>query len=262
MHFLKEIVENPELEDPFNKHLNVHRHFARYSKGVFIGPAFKITKTNTKITIKGSFEFEDFIQEMVVKTVPDETLKIKCSLIASKDISDTITNLGLEWRLKKTQDKDTGVIRSFKATFDGEINKNILLESIKSLRETSYLLLNFNLNPTCKITTKLRLPQPSKKKPEEDDIGKRLQFCTGIINNTEASIKMIIEGCLSDFKSEIPSKWRTIILTNTYNINDIEIPKNVKNSKLLRVMATRKGKLIRTINVDKEIIENQYNIVV
>ena len=51
MHFLKKITESPILEDPAKKHLDVHRHFYRYSKGEFIGPAIKISKTSSRITI-------------------------------------------------------------------------------------------------------------------------------------------------------------------------------------------------------------------
>ncbi|GAG82342.1 unnamed protein product [marine sediment metagenome] len=49
MHFLKKIIESPNLEDPAKQHIDVHRHFYRYSKGEFLGPALKISKSNTRI---------------------------------------------------------------------------------------------------------------------------------------------------------------------------------------------------------------------
>ena len=67
---------------------------------------------------------------------------------------------------------------------------------------------------------------------------------------------------MEDFKSDLPTIWKTIIIKNNYKITEIELPKNVKNSMLLRLLATRKGKMYRSIDVDGEIIEKQYNIVV
>ena len=50
MHFLKKIIETPILKDPAVDHIDVHRHFYRYSKGEFIGPALKISKSKARIT--------------------------------------------------------------------------------------------------------------------------------------------------------------------------------------------------------------------
>ena len=256
MHFLKKLIESPELDDPAKKHKRIHRHFARYSKGIFIGPAIKITKTNTKITLKGSFEYEDLIQEVIATTISDREFEINGVLITGSDIKEDISNLGLDWKLKKS----TGKTINYKAEINDKINRNHLIEIIDILRETSYLLLSFNLNPTCKMSTKKRIPQPSKKKIEEDDINKRIQFCNGVINNSERNIKLIIDLILIDFKLNLPEKWKTIKITNNYNITDIIIPKNIKNSSLLRIMAIRKGQMKRTLDVDGELIEKQYSI--
>lgn len=258
MHFLRKLIESPELNDPAKKHKNIHRHFARYSKGIFIGPAIKITRTNTKITLKGSFEYEDLIQEIIATTISDGEFEINGVLITGSDIKEDISNLGLDWKLNKS----TGKTINYKATINDKIDRNNLIEVIETLRETSYLLLSFNLNPTCKVSTKKRIPQPSKKKIEEDDINKRVQFCNGVINNSERNIKLIIDLVLEDFKLELPEKWKTTTITNNYNITDIIIPKNIKNSSLLRIMALRKGKMTRTLDVDGELIEKQYSITV
>jgi len=258
MHFLKNLVQTPILENPAENHINIHRHFYRYSKGDFIGPALKITKTKSKITLKGSFEYEDFIQELVTKTNSENNINIKGILIAGNDVSNLISNLGLNWVLKRS----TGKTINYKASVMEEISKEVLLECIEKFRETSYLLLSFNINPTCKVTTKNKIPQPSKKKVEEDDLDKRVQFCNGVMGNNEKFENLIVEFALEDFKNDLPSKWKDIELTNTYKINEIELPKNQKDSVLLRILAIRKGKITRTVNVDGEIIEKQYSIVV
>lgn len=260
MHFLRKVIESPILEDPANKYKSVHRHFYRYSKGEFIGPAMKISKTQTKITLKGSHEYEDLILELVVNSIsnPNQLFEIKGKLISGVDISDTISKLGYNWNLKKS----TGQTKNFKANIVDQTNQVKLLESIKAFRENSYFLISLNLNPECKITTKKSIPQPSKKKIGDDDVNTRIKFCTGYISNTEKNLETILNFCVPDFKSELPGNWKSIIVFNNYKIEDIDMPKNIKNSRLLRIMAIRKGKLLRSIEVNGEIIEKQYNIVV
>jgi len=260
MHFLSRLIETPILEEPAKNHMNIHRHFYRYSKGDFIGPAIKITKTKAKITLKGSHEYEDLILEIIAKTIsdPQQSFEVKGKLITGMELSETITDLGLNWILKKS----TGKTKNYKADIVDQINKNQLLQAIKIFRENSYLLLSFIINTTIKVTTKKNIPQPSKKKAEDDDVSKRIQFCNGTISNTDANLKMVLDLVASDFKTDVPDNWKTIILLNNYNITEIVIPKDIKESRLLRIMAIRKGKMYRSINIDGELIEKQYSIFV
>ncbi|MHA1291784.1 MAG: hypothetical protein ACTSQJ_03840 [Promethearchaeota archaeon] len=258
MHFLIKIIQNPELEDPFNNHLSVHRHFYRYSKGEFLGPALKISKTKSRITLKGTIEYEDLIIEIVSKTLLTENIEIKGVLITGQDITKIITELGLNWKLKKS----TGKAKNYKADIADIIKKSVLLNSIEKFRENSYYLISFNANNTCKVTTKRRLPQPSKKRIDEDDLNKRIQFCSGIINNSKNNIELVLDSALPDFKQTIPKDWKTITITNNYKIENLLLPENINNWGLKRIMAIRKGILVRTVNIDEDLIEKQYKITV
>lgn len=260
MHFLKELIENPELEDPARNHMNIHRHFYRYSKGDFIGPAIKISKTSSKITLKGSHEYEDLIAELVLESMKDwnNDIEIEGNLIAGKDISKDLEEHGVNWDLTKSK----GKTKNYKATISDKITVENLIKVIESMRESSYLLISFQLTPSCKLKTKKRIPQPSKKKVEEDDVNKRIGFSTGYIENTEENLKRVLQNIIPDFVADLPKKWRSIILLNNYKITDIELPENVKDSRMLRILALRKGKITRSIEVDSETIENQYSIVV
>jgi len=179
-------------------------------------------------------------------------------LITGSDMTNTISDLGLNWVLKKS----TGKTKNFKAEIVDQINRDLLLQIIDPFRENSYLLLSYNRNANCKVTTKKNIPQPSKKKVEDDDLSKRIQFCSGMLNNTEANLEMILDLTVHDFKSELPNNWKSLIILNNYNINQIELPTKVKDSRLLRIMAIRKGKMIRSIEIDGDLIEKQYSIVV
>jgi hypothetical protein len=209
--------------------------------------------------LKGTHEYEDLIQEIACKTASEELFEVKGVLITGKDISETLSNLGLDWKIKKS----TGQTKNYKSEFIDTLTKDALIETIETLRESSYLLLSFNNGPNCKVTTKKRIPQPSKKKAEDDDLSKRIQFCSGVINNTNSNMNLILDLVLPDFKSEIPENWKKLSLTNNYRITEVEIPKNIKNSMLMRIMAIRKGRMLRSLEFDNgNLVENQYNIVV
>ncbi|NHJ20255.1 MAG: hypothetical protein EAX91_04865 [Candidatus Lokiarchaeota archaeon] len=260
MHFLSELIKNPILENPPKNYMSIHRHFYRYSKGDFIGPALKISKTSGKITLKGTHEYEDLILELVGKSISSSELEfeIKGKLISGEDLKETISHLGLTWELKKS----TGQTKNYKADIIDKVKKNQLLQAIDIFRKNSYLLLSFGINPNCKVTTKKSIPQPSKKKVEDDDLSKRIQFCSGTLSTTATNLKMVLDSAVPDFISEIPKNWKSLIIFNNYKINEIEIPKNIKNSSLLRIMAVRKGKMFRSLDVDGEVIEKQYSIIV
>jgi len=258
MHFLKKVIETPILDNPAKNYVSVHRHFYRYSKGEFNGPALKVSQTSSKITLKGSHEYEDLIIELVARTLSQDDVEINGILITGGDISKIISDLGFDWKFKKS----SGQIINYKSEISDTINKNILLKSIDTFRDHGYFLISFNVSSSNKVTTKKKIPQPSKKKVDEDDINARIQFCSGFINNNEKNLNLVMEETLPDFKSEITNRWKSITISNNYIINDIELPKDVKNSLLLRTMALRKGLLVRSIDVDGELMEKQYKIIV
>ena len=258
MHYLSELIETPSLEDPAKNHMNIHRHFYRYSKGDFIGPGLRVTLSKARITLRGSHEYEDLIQEIVVKTIDADQIDVDGVLITGSNINDDLQALGLDWKLKKS----TGKTKNYKAEISDKITTDTFLKTIEKFRINSYLLLSFNINPSCKVSTKKRIPQPSKKKAEDDDINKRVQFCIGVIENTEKNLKLIIDSALQDFRSDLPNRFKNLKLLNNYKIEEIILPKDVENSMLLRIMAIRKGKMFRSLQIDEDIIEKQYNIVV
>lgn len=259
MHFLEKLINNPKLENPAKEHMDVHRHFYRYSRGEFIGPAFYIWRTSTRLRLKGSYEYEDLLQEAVAKTLPEgEEVEIEGSVYAAKDLNSLIENLGFSWDMQES----SGKAKHYKAKFNDKANKQEILDLIRTLRGKSYFLMSFEADKLCKVDTNKRLPQPSKKKPADDDINKRLRFCKGVIDNTAKNVEMVTEMVIPDIKDDLPEDWSKIILKNTYEINKIKIPKDAESSRMMRVMAIREGELIREADIDGEVIQKKYKMVV
>jgi hypothetical protein len=58
----------------------------------------------------------------------------------------------------------------------------------------------------------------------------------------------------------MPEDWDDLVLTNNYNIEEIEIPKDAESSRMMRIMAVRKGTLTRTVKCDGKTFKKQYSI--
>ena len=145
MHFLKELIKNPKLEDPPKNNMKIHRHFYRYSKGDFIGPAIKISVSSSKITLKGSHEYEDLIIELDLNSIANnkQLLDIKGTLFSGIDINKTLMEYGLNWDVQQSK----GQTKNYKVAIIEKIDKKTLLKLLDVLRENSYFLISFELNP-------------------------------------------------------------------------------------------------------------------
>lgn len=247
MHFLKVLIDNPKLENPSENYPEIHRHFTRYSKGEFTGPAIKVRFTAKKINIYGSFEYEDFIQEFVTSLMPDGDIQVSSVIFAARDLKDEFYELGLNWKLIKS----TGKTKNYKGTFDDILERKRLKEIIKALNKKCYYFSNFILEGYS-VKCKKKPPQPSKKKPTDDEIAKITKFCVGSVSNNKKNKDYLLERLVPDFLNKFPEKSKSFTLINEYKITNIILPKNIKNSILMRLKAIREGKLNRTIRFDND----------
>ena len=71
------------------------------------------------------------------------------------------------------------------------------------------------------------------------------------------SLKDAIDGLAGDFKNEIPLKWKSITINNSYEITDIILPQT-KDSRSLRLLALRKGTLNRVADIDGKELTKKY----
>jgi len=266
MHFITELVNNPIPNDPIKECPHVHRHFTRYSKGYFDGPAMKIRVTKSSITINGSFEFEDFLLEIASKTINQlgytEEFIVNGSIIAPGDFTPHLQKIGLNW----TAVKSKGQTKNYKCVIKPAEKKMIdgtkLAKLTETLTKIAYVLFTFKAGPSGQVSMKTAKNPPRPKQSngkanseEKDQLAARLKFATLKIPYSQEILDYIISEIFKDFKDEIPSSFKNIIIKNHYEITDLILPdrSKVKNSSLIRKLTLRKGILTRQCLIDSKI---------
>ena len=129
-----------------------------------------------------------------------------------------------------------------------------LIEAL-SVKGTPYVysLLSFtSKDKKIDLKIKKKPPRPNSKNPEDSALGGKLKFCILKIPKTPEILKTIIETFAKDFVDEIPIKWKSLIIQNTYEITNLIFPEKKEglSSRKFRLNTLREGKLNRVATID------------
>jgi hypothetical protein len=262
MSFISKIVKKSTYDSPHEEVPDVHRRFVKYSRGAFVGPGTKIKITKPKITIKSSFDYDDAMLTTALKIADIDTIDATGAIISGDDFTEIMDKYDLLPNNQVIASK--GQTKNYKIELKQatEINKDNLIKATSELFNIAYVLLSFaSKDKSISLKSKAKPPTPSKKDPDEDDPDKRLNFATLTVPNTPENLKIIQEIFIPEGSVKI-SNPKEITIENNYEIEDLEMPKNEKDSKMIRVKTKRKGKLKRLITVDGKEHVFEYQMVV
>jgi hypothetical protein len=219
IYFIKKIF-NDKIDD------SVHSQFTRFSRGVFDGKAILNISRNGKIKISSSYELaDDLINFMASLT---KHLEVSGIILARENIE------GLQGGKKR-------------GLMSYQIDKEISSEQLDEISKKAYFMLVDCSAPGIDFKTKKTIPRPSTKSADKVND----KFCTAQID------LKFWPAVKEEFLFNLPEgkKYRII---NKYEINEIIMPQNEKDFEKLRLLAKRKGKIIRKVIVDdKEIIQEK-----
>lgn len=250
-HFLTKIIQNPKLENPARNSMDVHKHFTRYSKGIFDGPAVKISQSKGGISIGASFEYEDEAFRIACEIFNEQKASVSGKVFGSDDFGSIMREIGLSgvW----IPNKSKGETQNFNLEVKNEpIPIEILRKMGEMLPKYAYMLLSFSsTDKSVSLAMKKTPPRPNSKNPEDASKDNQVKFCTLKIPFSENNISRVLAGYAKDFKDEIPTKFKTLWITNSYEITDLILPteKNIP-SRDFRILTLRKGTLNRVLVVD------------
>lgn len=192
---------------------NCHRQFVRFSKGDFAGRALINLNKTDKLKVTGSSEWiNDFV------SLASEIGEVKFSgIVLSKE------DLGLPGK------KKAGLI---------EYHFNGNSEDVKKIANKAYTMMLDGEGQGISLKIKKKLPKPGKGEGKIND-----KFCS-----LEADLKYW-NAIKNAFFWDVPDCKKAKI-GHEYIITEMVLPKGEKDFEKIRVLAKRKGKLVRKLAID------------
>ncbi|MHA1733866.1 MAG: hypothetical protein ACTSU5_18140 [Promethearchaeota archaeon] len=257
-----ELIEKPSMEKPADEAPEIHRHFVRYSRGKFSGPVLKITITAKIISLFGSFEYEKSLTEIFLRTLPSGAYQVTGTIIAPEDLNEDLRALGLPLHLEPPGKKTKTKNYKCQLKTATEMDRDDITALVSEFGKKAYVFLTIRgpQGSGISLVTKKNPPRPNQKNPDENSPDKQVQFCKVKVKNAPSTWEDIVTEVLRDFRDDLPKKVKRLILTNEYRINELELPEDRRNSRVVRVKTVRIGKLIRRVEVDGTSLEKQYDV--
>lgn len=205
----------------------VHLQFQKFSRGSFRDRAMvKASKSAKGYSISTTAEYANDLVRMVAQKLGSNTSEVSGVVVSTLNLKDKLPSTGLKQFMGIKQYVISG---SMKGT---EIIS--LLDSAPD----GFFALSFNVGDTI---LKIKPKAPKSAKPSTSEKGPKVDFC---------SLKTSDENLVRVMLFDAPSTWKSILITHTFNINDIEIPTNAKTPEEMRKFAKRKGIIVRKSVVD------------
>jgi len=219
MNYIKKIFENKTDE-------TVHQRLIRYGKGEYENSSMEVTKSK-ELKIKGTFEFSNDLFATIAENIKEEA-EVNGSLIAARDFENELSFGLLSYRKKKGANV-------------GEVEAKLTPEQIKEVYDkfkNNFILLNVK-SSDYSLSVGKKLPKPGGKVKEN--------FC---------SATMPAE-LLGEFVWET-KEFKKAIMKHIFIINELIVPKEYENDDAMaRIMAKRKGKVKRVLEIDGKIMEKE-----
>ncbi len=219
--FIKKIFDNQADE-------SVHKQFVRFGKGIFENRAVVNARKNSIIKIGTSFEYTNDLV-LFCSSLAKE-LSVSGIIFSREDISSIIDEEG----------------RKKAGLFSYEIAKKLDNEKIKEIAAKAYAMLLDCEAEGISLKIKKKLPKPGKGgKAKQDE-----KFCILQLDKKFwASIKEEFFFDIENFKKAN--------IKHGFLIEEIIMPEGEKDFEKIRLMAKRKGKIIRHILVDGKSLEKE-----
>ena len=232
MNFIKKI---------FNKQIDekVHNQFTKFGPGTFENRAIIDLSVTSKgiVKMKTSPEFTNELVEFLANTITG-SIPVKGLIFASRDLTE-------ESPIEFTQIKNAMGIK--KHIVDANLTKEQILKACKKFPFNS-INLSFE---TSYGKLKIKEKAPKSGKSGKGDSNPKADYC--VLTNSDKSI-------LGDYLFDVKEPFKKAFIKHTIHIDEIIVPEEYKNDfAKARLMAKRKGKIVRSIVIDKndneEIVE-------
>lgn len=207
----------------------VHNQFVRFGKGNYQGRALiKLQVKKDALKIQGSFEYANDFVEIVSEILGESKAEVS-GIVLSKESAGG-----------KLRDADVHISEKKKSmVFESSISQELTGKQLKLIVDNSYFSLLDVSSQGVNLKIKKKLPKPGKSgEGKIDDKFCSLELPLSMLHKVKEAFFFDAPEC---------KKCSTI---HTYEIKEIILPKDEKNFEKIRLLAKRKGKIIRKIDAD------------
>ncbi len=232
MNFIRKIFEG-KTDDL------VHKQFTRYGKGNYENKALvEITKKKDSAKFKTTFEFSGELALALAESIQGTT-RVTGGIITTKNIEKEI---GFPIAGKK----QFAGVKTF--LLDLDLTKEQIFNLFKKFPQ-NLILLSFK---TSQGELKSKVKSPTSAKPgkgAEEGAKLKIDFCTFSTKNLDI---------VKDFVFETKEDFKKAILSHTFQINTLNVPKEYENDfEQARFYAKRSGKILRKVVLDGKEIKSE-----
>ena len=204
---------------------DVHRQFIRFGKGEYNRRALLNLWKTKSVKIKGSFEWTNDFTTFVA------------------DLGDVKFN-GSIWSKNEISELGAGKKKEGKWIYEV---KDIGSDDVRKYENEVYCFLLNGDGEGIKLRIKAKLPKPGKGEDKIDD-----KFCQMELD------EKFYEKAKEEFFWDFPNA-KKISVEHRFIINEIVMPQGEKDFAKIREMAKRKGKIVRTGDVDGQKVVKEIN---
>lgn len=250
MHFLSKILRGTIDE-------SVHRAFLRYGKGEYTGPAAQVAITRAgKVKVRSTYLYQDLIASVFLKLVPIDTISISGIVLGYTELDEELSALGMDAEPFKKKPRT----QLFQSKIRGEYSVKKATSLYDDIGENAYIFCNLTTNLAWMHKSKNKIPSAQKEAPIEE----RIKFSSTNIPAGTEFVTNLLQELTPDFLNDIPSKFTSLLIENTYQIQDLVFPpeKSKLTSKEIRLKTKRSGILHRKLIVDDSEFTRKHTMLV
>jgi hypothetical protein len=219
----------------------VHTQFQKFSRGEFTNKAMvRVKESSGKFTIGTTAEYARELVRIMGEKLGDKKTLVTGALVSALDLQ------GFKYEEKKMA---MGVR---KYMVNREMSGKELIELCDSFPK-AFIGLSFKVGEE-ELNIQAKSPKSAKgaSSNKKEDADLKIDFCK--IKTTD---RKIVENLV--FDNEVKT-FKKVEIIHSFVITDIVIPDHLKNEKdfaVVREGAHRKGKIIRTLNIDGNSVKKE-----
>ncbi len=222
----------------------VRRFFVRYGLGEFEKKPIKIQVSANGVKIAAGFEYVNPFHLFLSKLVSG---KLAChgNIISLRKRDEELKNFGIEVEIEKVRGRNT-----FKHIIDQEIDasdyKKLVVEFYNS-----FIMLNIDADQGRLLRLKSLVPPKITTQVPG--------FVTLILPIDD--LNLVKSEFLFDIPEQELTNFKRAEINHKYIIEDIEIPHQFQSEpEMARLMAKRKGKILRKVKIDGKAFDSEIDL--